>query len=483
MDEFNTAYLARETQGKLIGENKKINGIFNILKDAGKGDIVVRHWIDEEGIIIAKKKGVSCVVTQNPRGKAFDKAVELNLPLIINEKIELVNSFAIKWALMKFAPKTMRLVVTGTNGKSTTSHMIHCILKEAGYSTYTNTDSESEFNTLIDPMVAKQIAEYPEKLDAMVFEVSEVQGWDDRIMEDHAHMMTMAINPQIVVLTNVALDHIGLVNSIEEAYHEISGALRGFKGTHAVLNIEDPLIRNMEKFLLPNVKTIFYGSGSSVKLQKKGIFHNQELIIPKANLPFQSPHFIQNTLAAVGTAIALEIKPEIIKKAIESYQPLKRRFTILGKDPLIIDDFAHNPDGIKATIKSAAELSKSSTGSKSSSGILYVVCAIRGSRGTSINKANAQAVADSIKEIENRLILTSSREVVDDANWVKDEEKKVFIDVMQKEGINYTHEEKLIDSLKKALNHANSDDTVLLIGAQGMDPASCVLDEINNMKR
>ena len=74
-------------------------------------------------------------------------------------------------------------MVTGTNGKSTTTHMIYTILQEAGYTTYTNTDSLSEFNTLIDPMVAKQIAEFPDKMDAMVIEVSEVQGWMDRIMK------------------------------------------------------------------------------------------------------------------------------------------------------------------------------------------------------------------------------------------------------------------------------------------------------------
>ena len=107
-----------------------------------------------------------------------------------------------------------------------------------------------------------------------------------------------------------------------------------------------------------------------------------------------------------------------------------------------------------------------------------MVCAIRGSRGNSLNKLNAQAVADSVKNLNCNLILTSSQDVVDDANWVKPSEKKVFIDVLQKEGINYIHYETLVDALKKALKSSHKRDTILLIGAQGMDPASNVLKSI-----
>ncbi len=467
MKELNTAYLAEKSEGKLIGENIAINGIFNILKDAGEGDVVIRHWIDETGVRMASDKGASCVVTQDTRGNAVKIAKKVNLPIILTEKIEFANAFAIKWVIQKFAPNTTRIVITGTNGKSTTTHMINNILLEAGLSSHTNTDSESEFNTLIDPMVSKQIAEYPGDLDALVLEVSEVQGWDERNMVDHAHLMTQAINPQIVVLTNVAMDHIGLVNSLEEASKEISGSLRGFKGHRVVLNNDDPLIRKMDKLVPPGTDVIFYGSKTNVEFREDGIFHKEQLLIPLIDLPFQSPHFIQNTLAAVSTAISLNIDPEIIKKAVKSYKALKRRFTILRQHPLIIDDFAHNPEGIKATIKSAAKISK---------GKFHLVCAIRGSRGNPINELNAQAVVDAIKEINCNLILTSSADVVDNANWVKPPEKKVFIDVLQKEGINYKHYKNLVDALKRVLTSADDNDIILLIGAQGMDPASDVLN-------
>jgi UDP-N-acetylmuramoyl-L-alanyl-D-glutamate--2,6-diaminopimelate ligase len=470
MKELTTLKLAQTCHGKLIGTNQIVSGIFNILKDAKEGDMVIRHWIDETGVEIASHNGASCIITQDARGNAIQTAQKLKISLILTERIELINAFAIRWALEVYAPDTLRVVVTGTNGKSTTTHMIHTILREAGYTTHTNTDSESEFNTLIDPMVAKQIAEFKGELGAVVLEVSEVQGWEDRNMKDHAHLMTSAIQPQVVVLTNVALDHIGLVNSLEEASQEISSALKGFKGDYVVLNHDDPLIRDMQSMVPSGSQVMFYGSSTNVEFRNEGIFFRETLLIPLEDLPFKSPHFIQNTLAAVSTALALKIEPEVIRRAVSSYQPLKRRFTVLGTDPLIIDDFAHNPEGIKATVKSAAD---------SASGKFHLVCAIRGSRGESLNRLNAQAVAKSIKGLNCNLILTSSQDVVDDANWVKPSEKKVFIEVLQKEGINYTYYDTLAEALKKVLKSAQDNETILLIGAQGMDPASDVLRDIN----
>lgn len=466
MKELTTSYLARKVNGKLWGKDKVITGIFNILKDAKKEDVVVRHWIDDSGVEMADSKGVACIVTQDARGSAVSTAQKLDLPLIITEKIELINAFAIRWALDKFAPESLRLVITGTNGKSTTSHMIHHIMKEAGYQSYTNTDSLSEFNTLIDPMVAKQIAEKRDP-EVLVIEVSEVQGWDDRIMKNHAFLMTQAIQPDVLVLTNVAMDHVGLVNSIEDAFHEIAGSLKGFNGRAVVLNQDDPLIMKMKDMVPPEAKILSYGTGGYVEMKEDRILLDGKILLTKDKLPFQSPHFIQNTMAAVAAARALKVETEIIKKAVASYCALKRRFKIINKTPLIIDDFAHNPAGIKATIKSTALISQ---------GKLYVVCAIRGSRGIEINKINAAALAESLQNLDYILILTSSQDVVDEANVVQPPEKKIFIEVLQKKGIQYTHYSELNQALKEAIDKSGGDDTILLIGAQGMDPASEVLD-------
>ena len=485
MNDLTTSYLAKKIDGKLFGPEKTVQGIFTFLNKAKIGDVVIRHWIDPVGVEMANDKGVSCIITQNPKDNTVEKAIELNIPIIITSKIEKANAFALKWSIENFAKNAVSVVVTGTNGKSTTTHMIHTILIRAGYNTYTNTDSKSEFNTLIDPVVSDQVYEFKnlntEKIDAMVFEVSEVQGWMDKLMKHHASLMTTAINPNVLVLTNISLDHIGLVNSIEETFNEIFETLKAFSksniGGYAILNSDDLLLRKMGETLSTESNIIYYGSDvqdnivPELNLRSEGIYLNNKLFLKTEQLPFKSKHFIQNTMAAIGACLALKIDHNTIKNGISSYKPLERRFSVLSTHPLIIDDFAHNPDGITATIKSALKMSE---------GTLYIVFAIRGSRGDTINLMNSEAVFEGIADENHVLVVTSSTEVVDNLNKVEASEKDAVLKVFGDNSIEYVFKEKLHDALEYTIQAASENDTILLIGAQGMDPASEILKSIIN---
>ena len=427
---------------------------------------MIRHWVDEKGIEIASEKGVSCIITQNPTSEAVETAKKLRLPLIITPKIEFANAFALKWAVKTFAQDSLRVVVTGTNGKSTTAHMIYKILNLAGYSTYTNTDAKSEFNTLIDPVVAVQIAEFEnikdEPIQAMVIEVSEVQGWLDKLMKYHAMMMTSAVDPDVLVITNVGLDHIGLVNSIEETFNEIYGSLEAIsnrskhdntfeennlKKKYAILNSDDPLLLKMGELIEKKdyINILYHGSNDNrpkyqnITLKSDGIYHCSKLFMKKEELPFSSKHFLQNTMAAIDACLALNIDKKIIKQSISSYKPLERRFTILGKDPLIIDDFAHNPDGIVATIKSAAKMCEET---------LHIVFAIRGSRGTTINGLNTEALVNGLEGLNHNIIVTSSVEAVDNANTVKQDEMDIVLKILRENNIKYVYNENLYQTIE-----------------------------------
>ncbi len=482
MNQLKASYLAKKIDGKLIGPEVAINGNFTFLNSAKPGDVVIRHWIDENGVEIARNRGVSCVVTQNPKENAIEKAIELQFPLIVTPKIELANAFALRWSIEQFAKNSVRVVVTGTNGKSTTAHMIHNILNVAGYNCYTNTDSKSEFNTLIDPVVPHQISRFKAKtgktIEALVIEVSEVQGWMDKLMEDHAYLMTDAIDPDVLVLTNISMDHLGLVHSIEETFKEIEGSLhaveKSSKNNYIVLNYDDPLLRRMGENIGTKQNIVWHGTvepgfNPDLTFKSQGIYLCDELFLKIEELPFRSKHFIQNTMAAISASIALNIDTDSIKIGISSYIPLNRRFSVLNSNPLIIDDFAHNPDGIVATVKSASKMSE---------GVLYVVFAIRGSRGELINKLNAEAVASALENINHSLVITSSSDVVDRLNTVQISEGEIVFDVFKENKIEYIFKEKLVETLHYTFQKAGKTDTILLIGAQGMDPASEILSQI-----
>lgn len=510
--------LAQAIGGEIHGSRKYkspngFTGIFETLNEAVEGDIVIRHWINGKGIEIANDKNVACLITLTPKEDALEVAQKLEFPVIVVDRIEFANAFALKWVIDNLIPNSKRVVISGTNGKSTSSHLIYHILSNAGYNVFTNTDAKSEFNTLIDPMVAKliseqvianqpvdarsleRIADVPNKkvFDYIVIEVSEVQGWGEDLMVDHAFIMSSAIKPDVAVATNVAMDHIGLVNSIEDVFKETSGIVRATEKGGIVLNLDDENVLAMGDMANPGVDTYYtsmdkesiesYDSDEKSKIYfddgKKAVIYDGEAILGYDELPFTSTHFIRNILSAISACISLDVPIEDIASGVKTYRPLSRRFTRLQDDPIIIDDFAHNPDGIKNTVRAASalvdELSKEN---------LYVVCAIRGSRGKTLNGLNAQALAEVIHDLKHEtgrrlnLILSSSADVVDHLNYVNECERNVFLHHLDEGRIKYTHYEYLFDALSAVLKAASKDDVILLIGAQGMDPAEEVLKDI-----
>ena len=94
---------------------------------------------------------------------------------------------------------------------------------------------------------------------------------------------------------------------------------------------------------------------------------------------------------------------------------------------MIYDDFAHNPDGIKATISETLKLLPENQK-------LHVACAIRGSRGVEINQLNVDALVESMTD-DMVLYLSSSNDVVNDLNFVEDvlsdEERKTIIETIR----------------------------------------------------
>ncbi len=474
----NICDLVNAVEGELVGNDEFFSidgftGRFTFLNDAHTGDIVIRHWINGTGIQMAFNKNIACLITQNPKDGAIETANRLGFPLIITDKIELANAFALSHAVLNYSPFSRNIVITGTNGKSTTSHLIYHILNNAGFHVLTNTDSESEFNTLIDPMVSKMISDEVREngqLDYLVIEVSEVQGWLGKLMKNHAALMSEAVYPSVGVITNIAMDHIGLVNSIDDVYNEIKAVPEAIGEGVTVLNYDDELVRSLD------AKNPFFTSMSeldkdnAVYFDGDSIIYDDNPILTIDELPFKGKHFIQNILSAIGACISLKIDIDKIVEGVKTYKALNRRFAKLNEEPLIYDDFAHNPDGIKATISETLKLLPENQK-------LHVACAIRGSRGVEINQLNVDALVESMND-DIELYLSSSNDVVNELNFVEDDERNVFFNTLDENGIEYTHFDNLKDCLTEVYKKADKNDIILLIGAQGMDPAESLLKDI-----
>ena len=115
---------------------------------------------------------------------------------------------------------------------------------------------------------------------------------------------------------------------------------------------------------------------------------------------------------------------------------------------------------------------------------LHLVYAIRGNRGVTVNRENAEAVVD-WKDILNidEIIVTKSSEVVTSKDLVSDKEEAVFDEVMNKTDIIIHRYDRLDDAIKYALDQVEENDIILLAGCQGMDHGGKVaLDYLHLLK-
>jgi UDP-N-acetylmuramate--alanine ligase len=104
-----------------------------------------------------------------------------------------------------------------------------------------------------------------------------------------------------------------------------------------------------------NIRFDVTGSRFDVEVQKP---NNQDtMVLTNIVLPMPGEHNVLNALAAIAIALELKITPQDILKALASFEGVKRRFTLTGtyQNIRIIDDYAHHPVEIMATLKAARQ--------------------------------------------------------------------------------------------------------------------------------
>ena len=246
-----------------------------------------------------------------------------------------------------FNTATVPIGVAGTSGKSTTTGMIGWILRCAGrHPTVMNGAVMKNFITPSVPFASSIVGEDN-------FFVSEVDESDGSIA---------LYRPRIAVVTNIALDH--------KSMDELRTLFDAFatKAETVILNLDNvetaalagrlPLHR-LNTFGLKDSAALFFGSnveplrdGVAFEVQdsKAGVRASVRLRVPGI-------HNVQNALAAIGAASACGVPLEISAEALSTFDGLRRRYETVGtaRGVTVVDDFAHNPDKIAATLATAHE--------------------------------------------------------------------------------------------------------------------------------
>lgn len=268
-------------------------------------------------------------------------AVEADVPDVVRARELGLAHLARPQFLAQLLNAAQRSVaVGGTSGKSTVTGMIGWILHACHRQpTVMNGAVMMNFVTPATPFASALVG------DSELF-VSEVDESDGSIS---------LYKPEIAVLTNISLDH--------KEMAELRGLFAGFlkAARKAVLNLDDPETRALAE-AVPADKVIGYGfdspgadlMGKALELQLDGVGFALEAGGERYDVRLQVPgrHNASNALAAIAAAHALGVRIEDSVAAIGRFEGLKRRLETVGVagGVTVIDDFAHNPDKIDATL-------------------------------------------------------------------------------------------------------------------------------------
>lgn len=296
------------------------------------------------------------VVPQDGRGLTSDfqalvvsSAIEDSIPEVKRAKelgVPILKRAELLAQLFNGAQK-LKIGVGGTSGKSTTTGMLAWILSEMNLApTVMNGANFLNFSTAQNPYSSALVG----SKDVFVAECDESDG------------SIVLYNSDIAVLNNVALDHkpvaelipvfMKFLNNAKQVVlnignNEIEGhILPHYKGQILTVGVDHPKARLQATNLRPSptgisaeIKDVETGGGGILSLKIPG------------------RHNVENALCALGACIAAGLDLGECLKAISGFSGVARRLQNIGNynNINIIDDFAHNPDKIKASLATLKE--------------------------------------------------------------------------------------------------------------------------------
>jgi UDP-N-acetylmuramoyl-L-alanyl-D-glutamate--2,6-diaminopimelate ligase len=262
--------------------------------------------------------------------------------------------------------------VTGTNGKTTTAHLIGAILREAGYrvgvigtiGVYTDEGALSIAHTT------------PESVDLQaMFAAFKSKGMDAVVMEVSSHACSLrrveGIAFDVGVFTNLTQDHLDFHADFEDYFRaktmlfsEYADASAPFKPFGGVVNGDDRYGNQLVDFCAYPV--MIYGVESSADLVAESLRmtpRGMSFVVrsdsqrTEVDMKLTGRFNVYNALAAFGAGRILGLEPEICRRGLASVEPPPGRLEMIdeGQDFAVAVDYAHTPDGLQKVISAVRE--------------------------------------------------------------------------------------------------------------------------------
>jgi UDP-N-acetylmuramoyl-L-alanyl-D-glutamate--2,6-diaminopimelate ligase len=246
------------------------------------------------------------------------------------------------------AERLVVIGVTGTNGKTTTVHLLRSILEHAGrrsavIGTLTGTRTTPEA-----PELQRRFAELlAEGIEAVAMEVS-----------SHALALHRVDGTRfrVAVFTNLSADHLDFHRTMEEYFQAKARLFTPELADAAVVNTDDPRGRLLRDAAL--IPTRGFSLDEVVNLEVGRTASRFTWRGHQVSLPLGGRFNVTNALAAAEAAITLGIEPAVAAGGLAAAGPVPGRFEAVdaGQAFDVIVDYAHTPDGLERLLHTAREL-------------------------------------------------------------------------------------------------------------------------------
>lgn len=238
------------------------------------------------------------------------------------------------------------IAIAGTHGKTTTTTLVTHLLKSAGINCFAFMGGISKnYNTNL------LLGDVNDKTTYMVVEADEY----DRSF--------LTLHPFIGLITSADADHLdiyGDASHVKEGYLLFSKQVKKDGVLIVKKNVDNDLSLTDKRIIYSlNLDTEY--CAESIRIEDAQFVYDIKSPVEGINnviLGLPGLHNVENSIAAVAIAQQLGVNGDVIKKALRSFSGVKRRFDyrVKTKDVIYIDDYAHHPEELKATIGSAKKL-------------------------------------------------------------------------------------------------------------------------------
>jgi UDP-N-acetylmuramoyl-L-alanyl-D-glutamate--2,6-diaminopimelate ligase len=418
----------------------------------------------------AVNKGAVCVFTER---------LDLQLPVPVIPVVSVRQSLAIASNFIFDCPSQHLRVLglTGTNGKTTTTHLIEYVLNKLG-------KRAGLIGTLGARWPISNGEVYHEKFGQTTPQAPDFQSMLARMVESGLTHVVMEVSSHALALghvagtnfasaclTNVTQDHLDFHKSMEHYWHSKRKLFEQLaessqENKSAIANADDVLASSFLAVITPESKkyTFSYNtkSGASLNLLKAEYGFDYSLLTfagPEGEftvrLKLTGPFNTYNVMAAILVCYAEGLPLTDIVTTLESFEGVPGRFEIVRsnngaskKEPLCIVDYAHTPDGLENVLNAARAILPKE-------GKLVVVFGCGGDRDSS----KRPKMGEIAHRLADRIIITSD-------NPRSEEPQKIIADILA--GVSRLSEVQVEadrnKAIKSAVLQAKVDDVIVIAG-------------------